>query len=89
MEISQELKDFNPDDLFDEYLKMQQLRFLVDHTAFLIMNKKLTKEYIERLLESTRTNVLQLFPDKEETYNMIYGSRFKRLIEDFQHFTSN
>lgn len=79
------MKDYNPEELYDEFLKMQQLKFLVDHTAFMIMTRPLTQEYIQILLKETHDKVLELFPDKEDTYNLIYGSRFKRLIEEFQN----
>lgn len=79
------MRDYKPKELYGEYLKMQQLKFLVDHTTFMIMTKSLSFEQIQSLLQETHDKVIDLFPDKEDTYNLIYGSRFKRLIEDFQH----
>ena len=78
------MNNFNSEELYEEYLKIRQLRFLVDHTADQLMTKKLSKNSIDELLEETRKKVLDLFPDEKETYKLIYDSRFKRLIEDFQ-----
>jgi len=80
------MKDFKPEEIFNEFIKMQQLKFFVDHAAYTLMTKELTKEDIDILLKNTKRSVLQLFPDKKDTYNLIYKSRFKRLIEDFQDF---
>jgi len=79
------MDDPGPEELYDEYLKIRQLRFLVDHTAQLLMTKKIAPHKVQEILAETREKVLELFPDKEATYNLIYGSRFKRLIEDFQN----
>lgn len=80
------MKEIKPEALYNEYLKMRQLKFLVDHAASQLMNKELGTRELRELLEETRKRVLELFPDKEETYNMIYSTRFKRLIEDYQDY---
>jgi hypothetical protein len=83
--LEDKMKDYLPQDLFDEFLRMQQLKFLVDHAAFMLITKKLKQPQIDSLLDETRQKVLTIFPDKESTYDLIYNSRFKRLIEDFQN----
>jgi hypothetical protein len=32
------------------------------------------------VVEHAKKTALQLFPDKEETFDLIYGSRFRRVL---------
>ena len=79
------MEEYRIVDIYNEYLKMQQLRFIVDETASMLIKKDLSDNQIKDLLRKTREKVLKLFPDKKETYNRIYSSRFTRLIKDFQN----
>ena len=62
----------------EEHLKM--LRYMVDITQAILMQSELTLTEAYRLLESTRESVLELFPDKESVYDIIYTPRFRRII---------
>ena len=37
----------------------------------------------EALVATIRERILNLFPDGEETYELIYAPRFRRLIDEF------
>ncbi len=73
--------------MIDEFIKkeeenMKMLRYMVDITQAILMQSELTLPEAYRLLESTRESVLELFPDKEGVYNLIYTPRFRRIIAE-------
>jgi hypothetical protein len=72
-------------DLQDEHRRMRQLRLLVDFTAQLIMQSRMSREEAERVVETMRLQVLRLFPGKETTYDIIYRPRFERIINEFAY----
>jgi hypothetical protein len=47
------------------------------------MQSGMTRRDAENLVVAVRERILQLFPDGEETYELIYAPRFKRLIDEF------
>jgi len=40
----------------------------------------LTLEEAQDIVSHAKSTALQLFPDKEETFDLIYGSRFRRIL---------
>ena len=60
----------------------------IQSDAQLICQMILSEDYsavdIEIAKDKLRQMVLELFPDKMETYRMIYESRFKRLWDQFR-----
>lgn len=65
----------------DEDRRMRQLRLLVDVTATIIRQRPLSRSEAEQAVEDLRRRALELFPDKAEVFDLIYGSRFRRLID--------
>ena len=57
----------------------------VDRLCFLIVATDLPDRdiAIERLF--LRTEAARLFPEKFSLYDMLYESRFRRLVEQFRH----
>ena len=47
------------------------------------MQSGMTRRDAENLVLAVRERILHLFPDGEETYELIYAPRFKRLIDEF------
>jgi hypothetical protein len=43
----------------------------------------MTRRDAEHLVQATRERILALFPDGEETYELVYAPRFRRLIDEF------
>ena len=70
------------DELEEEQRKIKYLRIMVDLTAAILRQGNLSIPEAIRLLKATKKSVLQLFPDKEETYNLIYQPRFERIIKE-------
>ena len=65
-----------------EEQKLRRLRFLVDFTAQLLYQQDMTMVEMLELVQATKQRILELFPDKEETYNLIYKPRFERIIRE-------
>jgi hypothetical protein len=55
----------------------------VDLTCNLLMQQPMTRRQAEALVAATRQRILELFPDKEQTYELILAPRFTRLMNEF------
>ncbi len=75
-----ERRAVTPDGIREEERRLRYLRTLVDLAANVIMQGGLARSEARKLVEATRRQILQLFPDKGETYDLIYRPRFERLI---------
>jgi len=69
--------------LADEAARAQKVRHLVDLATSLIMQSGMTRRDAETLVQTIRERILHLFPDGEQTYELIYAPRFSRLIDEF------
>jgi hypothetical protein len=72
-----------PEQLADEASRARKVRHLVDISSQLIMQSNLTRQDAEALVSYVRHRILELFPDGEQTYELLYTPRFKRLIDEF------
>lgn len=68
--------------LATEERRIRQLRLLVDVTAAVIRTRPLTRAEAETAVALLRQQVLALFPDKGDTFDLIYEPRFRRLIAE-------
>ena len=65
----------------EEARRVRRLQLVVGLVMNLIgQDDDLPLEEAAELVAATRKYALNLFPDKEETYDMIYQSRFRRLM---------
>jgi hypothetical protein len=67
-------------EIYEEELRMRKLRMLVDLTAQKLRVLDLSKEDGIKLIEETKQQVLELFPDKESQFELIYRPRFLRIL---------
>jgi len=68
-----------------EELKLKRLRYLMDFTAAILWQTDLSLEQAQKIVSDAKGKALELFPDKGETFDLIYGSRFRRiLVERFR-----
>jgi hypothetical protein len=68
----------------EEDLKIRQLQRIVDFACCVLRQQSMSLEEAQGLIRGVKTMALRLFPDKEKTFELIYGSRFRRiLIERF------
>ncbi|HDO36416.1 MAG TPA: ANTAR domain-containing protein [Nitrospirae bacterium] len=67
----------------EEERNMKRLRVIVDLAQALLMQTQgISPEEAFIILNNTKRAVLNLFPDKEEVYDLIYTPRFKRIIAE-------
>lgn len=69
------------EELRDEQRRIRYVQFIVDLTTSVIMQSEMTRREAEDLVASAREKILSLFPGREETYEILYGRRFARLVE--------
>jgi hypothetical protein len=69
-------------ELAEEQNKLRYLRAVVDLTAALLRQEDLSLLEALKLVTVTKRHVLFLFPDKEQTYDLIYKPRFDRIIKE-------
>ena len=69
------------DELRDEQRRLRRVRFIVDFTTSVLMQSRMTRAEGEALVEAARERILELFPGREETYEILYARRFARLLD--------
>jgi hypothetical protein len=70
------------DDILNEERKMRRLRFVVDFALEFIRTQDIPQESAIGIIEGVRRQALKLFPGKEETFDLIYAPKFKRLLNE-------
>ncbi len=70
-------------DVAEEERRARQLRVIVDLASSVIMQGGTSLGEAEALVAATRRRALELFPGKEETFDLILAPRFARLIREF------
>jgi hypothetical protein len=69
----------------EENKKVRRLRFMVDFSLEYIRTQRLSHDQALLVVEGVKRFALGLFPEKEETFDIVYAPRFKRLLnEKFQ-----
>ncbi len=64
----------------DESRQIRHLRIAATLTLQVIAEGGMSLEEAQDAASATRRLALQLFPGKEAVYDLIYGSKFRRLI---------
>lgn len=60
---------------------MREVQIMADLVVSLLADRSLTLYKSLLLLKAAKRFALKRFPDKEETYDLIYGSRFRRALK--------
>jgi hypothetical protein len=68
--------------LLAEEKKLRRMRRAMDVTAALLWQVNLTLEEAQDVVQHAKDTALQLFPDKGDTFDLIYGSRFRRILTE-------
>ena len=71
------------DDVAEENRRARQLRLIVDLASNVIVQGGLHRGEAEALVAATRRRALELFPGKEDTFDLILAPRFARLVREF------
>ena len=66
----------------EENRKVRRLQFVVDLVTSVLWQSEIPLEEAQEMVSATRRYALQLFPDKELTYELLYQSRFDRLLRE-------
>jgi hypothetical protein len=66
----------------EENRKVRFLRFLVDLSILSIQQNDLLFEEALKLVEDAKQAACNLFPGKEEVFELIYRPRFQRVIQE-------
>ena len=67
-------------ELKEENRKIKRLRFMVDFSIAYIQQSQLTLEEAIEVVKGVKKQALRLFPGKEDTFEIIYRSKFRRVI---------
>ena len=69
--------------LQEEQQRIRRMRLLVDVTTQVLSeDEKLTFCEALRLIEAARTAVLRLFPDNDDTFNLVIRPRLERIVHE-------
>ena len=74
--------DVEEKEVREENRKVRFLRFLVDFSILSIQENDLTFEEALKLVEDAKQAACNLFPGKEEAFELIYRPRFQRVIHE-------
>ena len=66
----------------EENCKIRFLRFLVDFSILSIQQNDLSLEEALKIVEDAKCAACNLFPGKEETFELIYRPRFQRVVQE-------
>ena len=85
---AQIMEDDDWEDIPDYALKWERerlraLRALVDPICHRIRKRQVTESEARELMAKARLEAALLIPDQMETWDLIYESRFERLIEQY------
>jgi hypothetical protein len=72
----------NHHDILDEQVRINRLRMLSDLTAYRLRHKTMSRADALELIQQTREQVLALFPDKGEVFELVLRPRFLRMLND-------
>ena len=70
------------DEIADENRRMEQLRRLVDGAVKQLRHPEIGWEEGRALIERVRQQALELFPQKEQAFDLIYKPRFYRILDE-------
>ncbi len=68
------------DELQEENRRIRRLRFMIDFSMEYIRTQGLSHDQAIVVVEGVKRFALNLFPGKEEAFDMIYAPRFRRLL---------
>jgi hypothetical protein len=70
------------EEILEENRKVRRLQIVVDLVLNLVAQSDIPVEEASALVARTRQFALNLFPDKELAYDIIYQPKFKRLMAE-------
>ena len=80
--MKQGKKQSDEKEIEEEERRIRTLRLLVDFSLAYLAQTKLPLEEAQAVVAGVKKQALHLFPEKEETFDLIYLPRFQRLLRD-------
>ena len=69
------------EELRDEQRRIRRVQIIVDFTTSILLQSGLSRREGEELVAAARDRILDLFPGREDTYEILYSRRFARLLD--------
>jgi hypothetical protein len=73
------------EEIAEENRRLRTLRLLVDFALAYLAQTNLPLEEAQAVVKGVKKQALRLFPEKEETFDLIYLPRFRRLLREKYH----
>ena len=70
------------EEIIDENRRVRRLQIVVDLVMSVLRQSEIPFQEAAQLVAQTRAYALSLFPDKEATYELLYQSKFRRLMTE-------
>ncbi len=82
MENHEPKRQYSEAEIREENKRIRRLRRLVDFSLALIAQTSMSLDEAHRVVQAVREQAIRLFPGKEETFELLYTPRFRRLIAE-------
>jgi hypothetical protein len=82
MESGGPVRKYTEAEIKEENKRIRHLRRLVDFSLALIAQSPMSPDEAQRIVQAVRQQAISLFPGKEETFELLYTPRFRRLIAE-------
>ena len=82
MENTEPMRQYTEAEIKEENKRIRYLRRLVDFSLALIAQSPMSLDEAQRIVQAVREQAMRLFPGKEETFELLYTPRFRRLIAE-------
>ena len=76
------MQEYTEAEIREEDRRIRHLRRLVDFSLLLIAQSPMSIEEAQKVVQGIRQHACNLFPGKEETFDLLYTPRFRRLIAE-------
>lgn len=73
----------DPEAVADEKRRADALRRTVDVACALLRQARLSRPEAEEIVAFTRGRVLELFPGKDDVFDLVLAPRFARILDEF------
>jgi len=82
MENQEPRRQYTEAEIKEENKRIRYLRRLVDFSLALIAQTPMSPDEAQRGVQAVREQAMRLFPGREETFELLYTPRFRRLIAE-------
>jgi hypothetical protein len=82
MEDDEPVRKYTQSEVAEENKRIRYLGRLVDFAFALIAQSPMSVDEAQRIVQAVREQAMRLFPGKEQTFELLYTPRFRRLIAE-------